>query len=80
MPGTDEEIGFQRLPDPVDDGVAEAADHHRDRDHHRQAHRQRRDRNRQARNRRRQVGVREQAFDAEPPPQERAARGAPANT
>ena len=36
----DEQVGLQRLADPVDHRVAEAADHHRDRHHHRQAHRQ----------------------------------------
>ena len=63
--GPDEEVGLQRLAHPVDDRLAEAADHHRDRDHHRQAHRQGRHRDRQARNRRGQVRVGEQAVGAE---------------
>ena len=38
--GGDEEVGLQRLRDPVDDGGAEGADHDRDGDHHRDPHRE----------------------------------------
>ena len=68
--GADEQVGLQRLSHPVDHRVAEAADHDRDGDHHREAHRQGGDGNRQAGNGRREVGVREQAFDAEAAAQE----------
>ena len=71
--GPDEEIGLQRLAHPVHDRVAEAADHHRDRHHHRQADRERRHRDGEPRNRRRQVRMGEQAFNAKPAPQQPAA-------
>jgi hypothetical protein len=38
-----EQIRLQRLADPVDDRVAEAADHHGYRHHHRETHRKRGD-------------------------------------
>ena len=71
--GADEQVGLQRLSHPVDHRVAEAADHDRDGDHHREAHRQRGDGNRQAGNGRREVGMCEQAFDAEATTQEHPA-------
>ena len=45
--GADVEVGDERLAHPVDDRLAEAADHHRDRDRHREADRERGDRDRQ---------------------------------
>ena len=68
---TDEQIGAQRLSRPVDDRLAEAADHDGDGHHHRKAHGERRDRDRQTEHRRGDVGHRQPVLDPKESPDRR---------